>query len=178
MLSNDWSNMSNNNNEIINYVAYHVYYTCVPSCFSHVKLCDPMDWSLSGSSVQRFSKQSHAFLQGSSQPRDQNHISLCLLHWHVCPLPLAPPRKSMYIIIYHTIIFHYNIITTNFLANSIYVYGWHYYYYFQTTEKPTSYIDFDKNAKKSWDDESNSIFRHICSQPLVIIHVSSISYYA
>ena len=96
-----------------------------------------------------FSKQSHAFLQGSSQPRDQNHISLCLLHWHVCPLPLAPPRKSMYIIIYHTIIFHYNIITTNFLANSIYVYGWHYYYYFQTTEKPTSYIDFDKNAKKS-----------------------------
>ena len=51
VLSNNWSNMSNNSNGIINYVAHHVYHTCVPSCFSRVQLCDPMDWSLSGSSV-------------------------------------------------------------------------------------------------------------------------------
>ena len=94
-----------------------------------------------------FSKQSHAFLQGSSQPRDQTHISLCLLHWYVCSLPLAPLGKPMHIIIYHTIILHYNIITTNFLANSVYVYGWHYHYYFQTTEEPASCLDFGKNDK-------------------------------
>ena len=39
--------------------------------------------------------------------------------------------------------------TTNFLANPIYVYGWHYSYYFQTTKESTSYLDFDKNDKKS-----------------------------
>ena len=38
--------------------------------------------------------------------------------------------------------------TTNFLANPIYVYGWHYSYYFQTTKESTSYLDFDKNDKK------------------------------
>ena len=84
----------------------------------------------------------------------------------------------MYIIVYDIIIFHYNIMTTNFLANPIYVYGWHYSYYFQTTKESTSYLDFDKNDKKSWDDESTSIFRHIYSRPLVIIHVLSISCYA
>ena len=125
-----------------------------------------------------FSKQFHAFLQWSSQPRNQTHISLCLLYWHVRSLPLASSGKPMYIIVYGIIIFHYNIMTTNFLANPIYVYGWHYSYYFQTTKESTSYLDFDKNDKKSWDDESNSIFRHIYSQPLVIIHVLSISYYA
>ena len=124
------------------------------------------------------SKQFLAFLQWSSQPRNQTHISLCLLYWHVHSLPLAPAGKPMYIIVYDIIIFPYNIMTTNFLANPIYVYVWHYSYYFQTTKESTSYLDFDKNDKKSWDDESNSIFRHIYSQPLVIIHVLSISCYA
>ena len=55
----------------------------------------------------------------------------------------------MYIIVYDIIIFHYNIMTTNFLANPIFMYGWHYSYYFQTTKESTSYLDFDKNDKKS-----------------------------
>ena len=66
-------------------------------------LCDPMDYSLPGSSV-------HGILQariqewvtmpsskGSSQPRDitqgSNSHLLCLLHWQMCSLPLVPPGK-------------------------------------------------------------------------------------
>ena len=62
---------------------------CKPSCFNHVWLCDPMDFSPPGSSV-------HGILQarilewvampssrGSSQPRDWNHISYvsCIDKW-------------------------------------------------------------------------------------------------
>ena len=65
---------------------------------SCLTLCDPIDCSLSGSSV-------HGILQarilewiaipssrGSSEPRDQTCIS-CLLHWQAGSLPLAPPGK-------------------------------------------------------------------------------------
>ena len=31
--------------------------------------------------------------RGSSQPGDQTHISLCLLHWRADALPLVPPGK-------------------------------------------------------------------------------------
>ena len=72
-------------------------------------LCDPMDYSLPGSSV-------HGILQarilewvtmpsskGSSQPRDitqgSNSHLLCLLHWQMCSLPLVPPGKP-----YHDIV--------------------------------------------------------------------------
>ena len=62
---------------------------CVLSCFSHVQLCSPMDCGPPGSSV-------HGILQarilertamlssrGSSQPRDQTHISFvsCIGRW-------------------------------------------------------------------------------------------------
>ena len=35
-----------------------------------------------------------SYSRGSSQPRDQTHVS-CLLHWQVCSLPLAPPGKPL-----------------------------------------------------------------------------------
>ena len=72
--------------------------TFVPSRFSRVRLCDPMDCSPPGSSV-------HGILQGrilgwlampssrSSPPRDRTPLS-CLLRLQVSSLPLAPPGKS------------------------------------------------------------------------------------
>ena len=63
-------------------------------------LCDPIDWSPSGSSV-------HGILQakmlqwvaipssrGSSQPRGRTRVS-CLLPWQTGSLPLAPPGKPL-----------------------------------------------------------------------------------
>ena len=38
----------------------------------------------------------HAFLQGSSQLRDQTFITLRLLHWQSGSLPLLPPQKATY----------------------------------------------------------------------------------
>ena len=64
-------------------------------------LCDPIDYSLPGTSV-------HEILQarilewvampsskGSSQPRENVHL-LCLLHWQAGSLPLAPPEEALY----------------------------------------------------------------------------------
>ena len=78
---------------------YHVCSKLLQSCLT---FCDPMDHSLPDSSV-------HEILQarilewvtmpssrGSSWPRDR---ILCLLHWQVDSLPLAPPGKSN---LYHT----------------------------------------------------------------------------
>ena len=77
---------------------YWVPFICAKLLHSPLILCDPMDCSLPGSSV-------HGILQartlewgatpssrGSSWPRD--HL-LCLLHWQVGSLPLAPPRKPL-----------------------------------------------------------------------------------
>ena len=63
-------------------------------------LCEPMDYSLPGSSV-------HGILQArilewvamlsfkeSSQPGDRTLVSYGLWHWQVGSLPLAPPGKS------------------------------------------------------------------------------------
>ena len=70
---------------------------CAQSLQSCLTLCDPVDCSPQGSSV-------HGILQartlegiampssrGSSRLRDQ--ALLCLLHWQVGSLPLAPPGK-------------------------------------------------------------------------------------
>ena len=35
------------------------------------------------------------FSRVSSRPRDQAHVSLCLLHWQAGSLPLAPPGKPL-----------------------------------------------------------------------------------
>ena len=62
-------------------------------------LCDPMDFSQAGSSVRRILQAGILewiaifFSRDSSQPRDQTHVSLCLLHWRADSLPLVPPGK-------------------------------------------------------------------------------------
>ena len=59
-------------------------------------LCNPMDCSLPGSSVQGiFQVRIREWLampssRGSSQPSDQTHITLHLLRWQVGSSPLAP----------------------------------------------------------------------------------------
>ena len=91
------------------HVSIQTYYTLFPLnkyflCTCSVTqscptLCNPMDYSLPCSSV-------HGILQtrilewvamhsssGSSQPRDQTWVSLCLLHWQADSLPLAPLGK-------------------------------------------------------------------------------------
>ena len=61
-------------------------------------VCDPMDCSPPGSSIQVILQAKntgmgcHALLWGSSQPRDWTHVS-CLLHWQVGSLPLALSGK-------------------------------------------------------------------------------------
>ena len=62
-------------------------------------LCDPMNCSPPGSSVHRILQARRLewgaipFSRGSSQPRNQTLISLCVLHWQAGSLPLAPPGK-------------------------------------------------------------------------------------
>ena len=68
-------------------------YTCAQS---RLTLCHPVDCSPSGSSVHGIFQArilewvAISFSRGSSQPRD--HF-LCLLHWQVSSLPLAPSGK-------------------------------------------------------------------------------------
>ena len=72
---------------------------CMLSRYSCVRLCEPMDYSLPGSSI-------HGFLQprilewitmpssrGSSQPRDRTHVSYVYPHWKAGSLPLVPLGK-------------------------------------------------------------------------------------
>ena len=78
---------------------------CVSLCFAckHAKslqscltLCDPMDYSQPGSSVYGHSPDKntgvgcHALLQGIFLTQGLTPHLLCLLHWHVGSLPLAP----------------------------------------------------------------------------------------
>ena len=84
--------------------ALHV---CVLNCFSHVWLF-VTPWTVdhqAGSSVHGISQVwilewiAIPFPKGSSRPRDQTHISfvycMCLLHWQVDSLPLAPPDPAI-----------------------------------------------------------------------------------
>ena len=70
---------------------------CVPSCFTCVRLCDPMDCSLPGSCVSGI-LQARILewcvipsSRGSSQPSDGTR----LLPWEEDFLPLAPPGKRL-----------------------------------------------------------------------------------
>ena len=77
------------------YILMCVHIHSLQSCLT---LCNPMDYSLPGSSVHGFLKArivewvAMPSSRASSQPRDRTP-SLCLLHWQVNSLPLAPPRK-------------------------------------------------------------------------------------
>ena len=72
---------------------------CVLSCFICVWLCGPMGCSSPGSSVHGDSPGKntgvgcHALLQGIFQTQGLKPRNLCLLHWQVTSLPLAPPGK-------------------------------------------------------------------------------------
>ena len=78
---------------ILHMVAYML------SHLSHVDSLKPCAHSLPGSSVQGILQAeilewvAISSSRGSSWPRDQTRVSLCLLHWQMGSLPLAPPRK-------------------------------------------------------------------------------------
>ena len=89
---------------VLDFVRVHA--KSLKSCqtFCNPMDCNPMDCSPPGSSV-------HGILQarllewvimpssrGSTWSRDWTRVSLCLLHWQVGSLPLAPPGKPIFII--------------------------------------------------------------------------------
>ena len=72
---------------------------CAKSVQLHSTLCDAMDCSLPGSPAMEFSRQEYWSglpfrAQGDLPTQGLNPRLLCLLHWQVGSLPLAPPRKS------------------------------------------------------------------------------------
>ena len=84
---------------LFNSVNYTQLFVCVcvcVSCFSRVWLCDLLDYSLPGSSVDGISQArilpwvAMPSFRGSSQPRDPTW-SLQLLHWQAGSLPLMSP---------------------------------------------------------------------------------------
>ena len=70
------------------------------SGFSRVRLCDPMDCSLPGSSVHGILQA--GILEWVAMPSSKGIFAtqrwnlplLCLLHWQAGSLPLVPPGKS------------------------------------------------------------------------------------
>ena len=72
---------------------------CAPSLQLHLTVCNPMDHSLPGFSVQGILQAILEWVafpssRGSSQSRDRTcSCLLYLLHWQVGSLPLAPPGK-------------------------------------------------------------------------------------
>ena len=65
-----------------------------------LNLCDLMDYSLPGSSVYRILQAKILESVAMSSSRDlpdqgSNPSLLCLLHWEVGSLPLAPPGKHL-----------------------------------------------------------------------------------
>ena len=74
------------------------------SHFSHVQLCDPMDCSPPGSSVQGILQArilewvAVPSSRASSRPSDRTHVSLHLLHRQVGSLPLTPPGKFRHMV--------------------------------------------------------------------------------
>ena len=77
---------------------------CAKSCLT---LCDPMDCSPPGSSVQGILQArilewvATPSSRGSSRPRDQTWVSLCPLHWQVGSSPLVPPEKPLGTVTWH-----------------------------------------------------------------------------
>ena len=101
--------------------------TCVLSCFS-LSLCDPMDYSPPGSSVHGDSLRNntgvdcHALLQGIFKTQGWNLCLLCLLHWQVGSLPLAPPGKPYMCVCVCVCVCIYIWHIYNFIFRYIYVY--------------------------------------------------------
>ena len=78
-------------------------HACLVSLQSCSTLCDPMDCSPPGSSVYGDSPGKvtgvgcHALLQGIFPTQGSNQHLFCPLYWQMGSLPLAPPRKPIYI---------------------------------------------------------------------------------
>ena len=78
------------------YVCVYIYAKLLQSCLT---LCDPVDYGPPGSSVHGDSPGNntgvgcHALLQEIFLTQGLNPCLLCLLHWQVGSLPLAPPEK-------------------------------------------------------------------------------------
>ena len=75
-----------------------VIHACVLCCFSHVQLCNPLDFSPLGSSINGDSPGEntgvgcHALLQDIFPTQGSNLHLLCLLHWHADSLLLEAPQ--------------------------------------------------------------------------------------
>jgi len=73
-----------------------------PLVLSRVRLCDPTDCSLPGSSACGISQErtlewvAISYSMGSSQPKWNKHL-LRLLHWQADPLPPEPPGKPTHL---------------------------------------------------------------------------------
>ena len=76
-----------------------INFPCMPSCFSHVPLCYPVDYSLPGSSLSMgFSRWEYwsglaCPPPGDLQTQGSNPSLLRLLHWQAGSLQLVPPGK-------------------------------------------------------------------------------------
>ena len=74
---------------------------------SYPTLCNPTDYSLPGSSVHGILQErildwiSMIFLRKIFPTHGPNLCLLCLLHWQMCSLPLAPPEKPFLKSLYH-----------------------------------------------------------------------------
>ena len=96
--------LTSRNNLLLLYAqncSVYMMHACMLGHFSHVRLCNPMNYSPPGSSVG-FSRQKYG--SGlpcpppgiSSRPRDRTCISLCFVQEG--SLPLAPPGKPIYVV--------------------------------------------------------------------------------
>ena len=86
---------------LVDYLFY--IWVCAKPLQSYLTLCNPMDCNPPASSVHGILQArilegfATPFSRGSSQPRDQTHISLGLLHCQEVSLLPAPPGKPFYL---------------------------------------------------------------------------------
>ena len=82
----------------------------------YLTLCSPMDCSSPGSSVHGISQARILEwvpfpLSGDLPDPGIEHVSLCLLHWHMDIFTTEPPGKPMYISIFFLpILFYYSLL--------------------------------------------------------------------
>ena len=100
---------------------------CTKSLKSCPILCDPMDCIPPGSSVQgifqaRIRVSSHSLLQGILLTQELNPHLLCLLHWQVISLQLAPPGKPLQIPYYlFIVVFPTTHISVKWVSPRLYI---------------------------------------------------------
>ena len=74
----------------------NIVLVCLLNCLSCVQLCNPVDYSLPGSSDHgNTGVGCHFLLQGIFLTQRSNPCLLCLLHWQAGSLPLVSPGKPI-----------------------------------------------------------------------------------